>query len=233
MDRLLTYCDSFFQQHKNDRTYPGVVAEVIRKRFYHEYSYYDFSTNPVGVLLKPIVQNGATAIVIPDDIIKYAHAACSQQSIVGMELFKRKGYPVRKVSMYDSVSHSGHFAFEVFYEKGWHYFDTDQEPDQKVLRRYGRPSAAYLAQNPDIILEAYKQRSNPELFKRLILSYKLGPVNKFPAPNAYIFQVITKATSYLGWIFFLVLLIFRYRLRHSKAQSSDSYSAKKQVPAFS
>jgi hypothetical protein len=213
MDKLSAYCDSFYAANSDKRTFPGVVSEAIRKRFFHGYSYYTLGNNALGVLLEPIVKNGATAVVVPEDIIKYAHAACSQQSIVGMEIFKKKNYPVRKVSMHDSLTNNGHFAYEVFYDKDWHYFDTDQEPDAEVLKQYRRPSVAFLAANPDIILKAYRLRSDPQLFKRLLMNYELGPVNKFPAPNAYLYQVVTKYATYFGWLVILGLIGIRYCLK--------------------
>jgi hypothetical protein len=152
-----------------------------------------------------------------------------------MEVFKKKGYSVRKVSMFDTVVNVGHFAYEVYYEKGWHFFDTDQEPDTQVLNEYNRPSAAFLAANPAIVLEAYHLRKDPQLFKRLLMSYKLGPVNKFPASNAYLYQVVTKCFTCFGWLFFLIIIFIRYRLQKMKKVPLDLSSVKKEelVPVFS
>lgn len=214
LDKLQGYCDSIFVAEFPRRTYPGIVSEVIRKRFYHGYSYYSAKTNPMAVVFAPLIKKGASAIVIPDDIIKYPMAACSQQSIVGMEIFKRKGYQVRRVLMDDTVTQSGHFAYEVFYANGWHYFDTDQEPDVTLLKEFDRPSVAFLALHPEIVERAYRNKSDPALFKRLIESYKTGPVNKFPALNAYIFQEATKFLTYFGWAltWLLMILIKRRKL---------------------
>jgi hypothetical protein len=223
ISKVVDYCDSIYKAQYPTRTYPGIVSETIRKRFYHGYSYYDLHTNIIGVLLQPIVKNGATAIVIPDDLIRHASAACSQQSIVGMEVFKRKGYNVRKVEMFDSVMKSGHFAFEVYYEGGWHFFDSDQEPDNQILKAYNRPSADFLAKNPTIVLEAYRNRSNPELFARLLASAKVGETNEFPALHAYIYQVITKFMTYFGWIIILLAAAIRHLLFYRRKQFTISY----------
>lgn len=211
IDKTIAYCDSVYKAEFPRRTYPGIVSETLRERFYHGYSYYDLHNNSVGAIFEPVVKQGAAAIVIPDDIMKYPNAACSQQSIVGMEIFRKKGYTVRKVSMFDSVQNVGHFAFEVYYENRWHFIDTDQEPDVNVLKKYGRPSVEFLMANPSVVLEAYRNKANPEMFKRLLLSAKIGPVNKFPAPHAYLYQVVTKYVTYCGWIFVLCgLMIVRF-----------------------
>jgi len=206
MAKLEAYCDSLFETNRSNRTYPGLVAEVIRKKFFHGYSSYDENNNAIGYYLSVVTKKGLAAIVIPDDIVKYPNAACSQQSIVGMELFKKKSYPVRKITMWDTVYKAGHFAYEVFYDKDWHFFDTNQEPDGEILKKYNRPSVAFLAAHPDIVAAAYHKRDQA-FFQRLIMSSKVGPVNKFPAPYAYIFQKSTKFLTHFGWAFVWILIL--------------------------
>ncbi len=219
MSKLEAYCDSMFSANQSTKTYPGIVADVMRKKFYHGYSYYDMSSNPLAVLFAPIVKNGAEAVVIPSDIVKYPMAACSQQSIVGMQLLRRKGYNVRKVAMWDSINKVGHFTFEAYYDNGWHYFDTNLEPDTEILREYKRPSVDYLARHPDIAMEAYRNSKDAAMLTRLIESYKTGPVNKFPAPNAYLYQVVLKYIGYFAWIFILLVIVLRYKFQYKRKQA--------------
>ena len=51
-------------------------------------------TIPLGKLdclfFSPLIKEDLNAIVIPNDILKHPMAACSQQSIIGMEVFKKK-----------------------------------------------------------------------------------------------------------------------------------------------
>lgn len=228
MKKLEDYCDSLYEENKETRTYPSIVSEVIRKKFFHGYSEYDFSTNGVSKAVAPLILSGLNAIVIPDDIVKYPNAACSQQSIVGMEIFKKKGYNVRKVTMWDTVSQSGHFAYEVFYDNGWHFFDTNQEPDRLVLRQYHRPSVAFLAAHPDIVAAAYRKRDH-QLFQRLIQSYKTGPVNEFPANKAYIFQKGTRLLTYFGWaVIWLFVLVRSWRREGKSIRSLFRTKARKE-----
>ncbi|RYG53239.1 MAG: hypothetical protein EOO01_04860 [Chitinophagaceae bacterium] len=208
MKDLDHYCDSVDKANP-EIAYPDVVSYVIRNRFYHGYSYYSFTNNPLSVMLEPLIMEGINAVVIPDDILKYSYAACSQQSIVAMEILREKGYDVRKVSMYDSTSQGGHFTFEVFYDSSWHFFDTDQEPDYQLIKKYKRPSIAYLQQNPALVLEMYRNREDPQLLLRLLQTGIPGPVNKFPAPNAMIYQRVTKFITMFGWLIVLSVIVLR------------------------
>jgi hypothetical protein len=158
--------------------------------------------------MAPLIKKGLAAVVIADDIVKYPNAACSQQSIVGMELFQRKQYQVRKVVMFDEQDQAGHFAYEVNYDGGWHFFDTNQEPDSAILNQYNRPSAAFLAKHPEIVAAAYRKR-DPEFFQRLLISHEVGPVDTYPAPRAYLFQVTTKFLTNFGWAVMLLAIFVR------------------------
>lgn len=208
--KLEAYCDSFYEADKSHRSYPGIVSEVIRKKFYAGYSYYNAETNPMASLFAPVINSGLAAIVIPDDIVKYPYAACSQQSIVGMEVFRKKGYDVRKVIMFDEVTQVGHFAFEVYYDNDWHFFDTNQEPDPVVLKKYNKPSIAYLKQHPEVIAEAYHNRDQ-QLFQRLIKTSYVGPANKNPAPKAYFYQTATRYMTHFGWAVIWLIIVVRNR----------------------
>ena len=86
----------------------------------------------MAIYLAPFIKKDLSAIVIPNDILKQPMAACSQQSIIGMEVFKRKGFKVRKVGFfYDG--YGGHFCFEAFFYNRWHFFDPDLEPKLSIM----------------------------------------------------------------------------------------------------
>jgi hypothetical protein len=218
MARLEDYCDSFYNANSSTRAFPWIVSETLRKKFYHGYSYYDSYTNPLATFTAPLLESGLAAVVIANDIVKYPYAACSQQSIVGMEIFKRKGYKVREVIMYDTLERTGHFTYEVFYDGGWHFFDTDREPNSEVLKKYNRPSVAFLNEHPEVIEQAYSQE--PELFKRLLRDSHAGPVNKNPAPVATLYQSSTKYLSYWGWLIVGLVMLIRYRILCRKSNMS-------------
>jgi len=210
INKIANYCDSLYaetssmSQVKFENEYPQIVLSVIRSRFYHGYSEYNASTNFLASVISKITINGLRAVVIPDDILKYPYAACSQQSIVFMEILKRKGFTTREVGF--KGKSTGHFCFEAYYEGGWHFYDPDMEPDNNVLTAYNHPSIAMLVRHQDILLQAYSQYPKEKVLD-IFPTYFYGQVNSFPAPRAIIFQKVTKLLSYSIWIFFLLLFI--------------------------
>jgi hypothetical protein len=220
--KIAGYCDSLYAERSYNHTskfeevYPDIVSAVIRDRFYHGYSSYRFSNNFFGKLISKFGMNGLNAIVIPDDILKYPYAACSQQSIVFMEILKRKGFTTRKVGFNGKTT--GHFCFEVYYEGGWHFYDPDMEPDNQLLTAYNHPSIALLVRHQDILLRAYNQYPK-ETVLDIFPTYFYGQVNSFEAPKAIIFQKVTKLLSYSIWTVFLLLFIMvrkKYKRLSSK-----------------
>jgi hypothetical protein len=164
----------------------------------------------MSLLLSRLSVRGLDAVVIPDDIMKYPFAACSQQSIVMMEVLRSKGFDTRKISFQGKIS--GHFCFEVYYDGGWHFYDTNMEPDATVLNSYGRPDIASLVSHPDILIKAYNHYPKNEILD-IFPTYTYGEINKFPAPRAMLFQKLTKFLSYIVWFFFLSLFLI-VRLKH-------------------
>ncbi len=243
LDKLEKYCDSLYatvccgeEKAEFDQDYTTLVSSVIRKRFYHGYSYYGFKNNYLAFLFSKATRPGYSAVVIPDDILKYSFAACSQQSIVMMEVLKAKGLKTRKISFQGKTA-GGHFCFEVFYKNNWHFYDTNMEPDEAVLNAINRPGIAFLASHPDVLLNAYRHHAKEKVLD-VFLNYSYGQVDKFPAPNALLFHKITKTLSYTIWIFFLAgfLLVRRWYRRLTKDQyvwNSRIYFPQSQAPSSS
>ncbi len=220
--KLVAFCDGLYTEKAStnssiqmDEIYPDIVSSVIRKRFYHGYSMYGLSNNYMATMVSGVTMEGLNAIVVPNDILKYPYAACSQQSIIFMEILKQKGFPTRKVGFQGKTY--GHFCFEVYYNGGWHFYDPDMEPSVAVLNAYNHPSIAFLAQNPEILLKAYHQYPREKTLD-IFMNYSYGAVNTFAAPKAMIFQKATKIFSYTIWLFFLLafILVRRKYLRLSR-----------------
>jgi len=211
VSRLKEYCDSLFKvtnitnsSDKYELNYTNIVGGVVRKRFYWGYSCYSFNNNYMAVLFSKFTHWGYAATVIPDDILKNPNAACSQQSIVMMEVMKKKGFITRKIGFFGN-NKFGHFAFEVYYKNSWHFHDPTLEPDTALLNKYGRPDFKFIAEHPDILLTAYKEtHKDKSLLLDVFSHYSYGKPNSFLAPNAFIFHKITKILSNIIWIFFLV-----------------------------
>jgi len=215
MEKLTAYCDSLYEEKVNsggavtfEETYTNIALEVVRKRFYHGYSCYGLNNNFLGVLLANVSMKGLNAIVVPDDMLKYPYAACSQQSVILMKIFQRKGFTTRKVAFQGKKY--GHFCFETDYEGSWHFFDPDMEPDTAIMNAYNRPSIQFLAHHPDILLKAYQHFPKEEILD-IFPNYFYGPLNTIPGTNAIIFQKATKALSYFIWTIFLFLFIITRR----------------------
>lgn len=216
VDKLTYYCDSVYHSqfgstHNPDfeRNYSQLVANVIRNRFFHGYSYYGFENNYLAVLFSRLTKNGYSAIIPPNDILKYPNAACSQQSIVMMEVLQQKGFQTRKIGF--SGKSTGHFCLEVFYGGDWHFYDTNLEPNEELLNSYDRPSVASLVANKDLLKKAYAAYTDFDIID-LFSSYSYGPVNKFPGLTGMIFQKTTRFLSYTLWVFLFLLFIIIHRL---------------------
>jgi hypothetical protein len=208
LEKLEQYCDSLYvangyasNQENFEENYTILVSSVVSRRFYHGYSYYGFKDNYLAFLFSKVTNPGYSAVVVPNDILKFPFAACSQQSIVMMELLRAKGLKTRKISFLGKVA-GGHFCFEVFYNNSWHFFDPNMEPDVAVLNVYNRPGIAFLVNHPNVLLEAYRLHPK-ETILDIFPTYSYGEVDKFPAPTAIVFHKVTKALSYTIWIFLL------------------------------
>ena len=225
IDKLVKYCDSLYlvtvstnNQDEIKKDYTDIVSSVVRKRFFHGYSYYGFSSNYVALLMSKVTIPGLDAVVIPDEILKYPFAACSQQSIVMMEVLQSKGFDTRKVSFQGKTS--GHFCFEVYFDGGWHFYDTNMEPDINVMNAYGRPGIAFLASHPEVLVKAYSRYPQSEIMD-IFPTYTYGAINKFPAPRALVFQKLTRVLSYLIWFFFLFFFLI-VRLKYLRLSSKTN-----------
>lgn len=215
ISEFVTYCDSLYGDKQiatqDSEKYASIVSRTLRDRFYHGYSYYSLGNNTLGYLLAPLIKSDLNAVVIPDDILKYPMAACSQQSIIGMEVFKSKGLSVRKVG-FSTIDYGGHFCYEVFFNNTWHFFDPDLEPKLSSMIANHFPSIADIVKNDSLLHLLYYKRDST-LVENLFPSYQYGPINKFPAPHAIIYQYATKYLSYTSWILFILLYFINQKMR--------------------
>ncbi len=229
VQKLEQYCDSVYSERilvdnttNFERTYTDVVSEVVRNRFYHGYSAYGFSDNYLASAVAGVTIPGLSSLVIPDEIMKYPYAACSQQAMIEMQVLEDKGFKTRKI-LFHGKTYGGHFAFEVFYEGAWHFHDPNMEPDNALLASYGMPTIDFLAHHPDLVVKAYSRYPKAQMLD-IILNYSYGPVNTFPAKKAMVFHKATRFLSYTIWLFFLAGFIVTgrayRRLKNQKAVHS-------------
>ena len=222
---FVDYCDSMYGATviaaADTEKYAGILSQTLRSRFYHGYSHYSLGQNSFAYLLAPVIKSDLDAVVLPNDILKFPMAACSQQSIIGMEAYRRKGISVRKVGFY-SAAFGGHFCFEAFFGDRWHFFDPDLEPQLSLMARQHFPSIEALISNDTLLHQVYANQ-NQVLASKLLYTYFYGPPDQFPAPNARIFQYLTKYLSYFLWLVLIALILLLKR--------SAFFSNKKQVCA--
>ncbi len=197
IEQTVRWLDSTAQNRgitSSSRAYVDLVDTLIRKRFLHGYAHYRLSDDYISHLLGRIVWSHLSAIVDPDDILRFSHAACSQQSIVFMAILKRKGYRTQKIGL------KGHFCTGVFYEGGWHYYDTNKEP--RFSKSSPIPSAPTLAADKNQLYQAYKgilsKGDLDEIFRRIELSES----DVLPGYRVRILHKITYFLSRFAWAIF-------------------------------
>lgn len=176
------------------------AAFLLRHRFYHAYSIYSFEENWMAVLAGRFIWRDLSAKVIADDILKGNVAACSQVSIVFMNLCNKLGVPVRKVAL------SGHYTIEAMVQKKWYFFDIDLKPDFKSIN--GRKSLEEVLKNKEQFALYENTILDTANIKRVFSKVQYGVPNLPPAPRAFIFHYITKFLSHYGWIIPFYLFIF-------------------------
>jgi len=226
--KLEAHTDSLFSVTPRGRIssrglYPIILNQVVRKRFYHGLYKYSIGNNFMALLATKISGRSWNEVWDADDILKSPHAFCGQQSLVEMNLLIKKGYAVRSILMQAPTFKQGHFAFEVFFDNNWHFFDPDMEPKAELLTERGRPSLAEL--NSSIlsdrsILANLYPHANPDVMFELFNNYKQGEVNKLMPDRVYLFASITKFVSYISCLLSIVLyFLFLRRVRFSFSES--------------
>lgn len=236
--KLEVYSDSLYnatysqinKEADYEKKYSNLLAAIVRKRFYHGYSEYGFSDNYLLTLFAKITNAAYNSVIAPDDVLKYAYASCSQQSVVMMELLNRKNISTRKVGFLGK-KFGGHFSFEAYYNGQWHFFDTNMEPDLAVLNAYDRPGISFLTQHTELLTTAYR-RYNADKILDIFPKYAYGTVNVFPAPRGLLFQKITGILSYSLWFFFFILFIITRRLYKRQTVSNYVWNRRIHFPPF-
>ncbi|WP_460571795.1 hypothetical protein [Flaviaesturariibacter terrae] len=220
VDQLLTVVD---QQARTSGVQEGSVAygvlllNTVEERFQHGYSSPELSRNWL-VALSGLVRKDIAAAVLPDDILSASHAACSQQSIVMMAAFRRKGIDVRKVLF------PTHFALEARVGGRWVFFDPDVEPNVTEANIDGVEA---IAASPNLN-GIYNNVRDHDQLRDNFLKFRLGAINADPAPNASRFHRICYWLSKLLFLFPLGILAVAQRRKRRTVVVSTARVAKMQ-----
>lgn len=194
---IINYADSCMGiSEKNTMRYYNFIARILKLRFYHGYSRYSAGDNPLAFFAGSHIWKNLSAIVIPDDIMKHPMAACSQQAIVLMEIFRRNNISYRKVAF------KNHYAIEGFIENEWRYFDTNMEP---VLPPERMPLDTLQAENKFSLAYSNSGFKDDDL-KKILSEPKHGTVNERPARRAVAFHRVCLLMS-SKWFLLSILLV--------------------------
>lgn len=204
VQKLVGYSDS--AAHVNNIKvgslgYAVLVSSILRKRFYHGFSYYTLQKNWIAVTAQLLFGRDLAAPVNADEILKYPYAGCSQQAIVLMNVMKRKNVAYR------SVGFPHHYALELNFKNNWYFFDTNMEPKMKDNEREEDKWNA----SADVLKKYYSgnyQYLDWTFGKSVPITF--GKVNADPAPNASLFQNITGILSKILWIFPLLFVLIPF-----------------------
>jgi hypothetical protein len=175
--------------------YVKTATRFTKDRFFHGLARYDFADNWICYLSSKIAWDHFSAIVDPDDILDHAEGLCSQQSIVYMELLKKKGIKTRSVGL-GYKEGPGHFLTEVFYKGSWHLHDVTMEPQWEKIKNH-HESLDYYLRNKDTLFVAYEGILPRASFDKIMEKAEYGDPGEFPAKKMLWFQRITNWLTYL------------------------------------
>lgn len=203
-EKLIAVADSIARQDnipQHSFCYAIMVSGILRNRFYHGFSRYPLNQNWIAAVSEHCFGYGLASIVAPDDILKYSFGGCSQQSIVLMEVMRRKNISYR------SVGFPHHFATELKFNNNWYFFDPNMEPKMSDNDR--------LESKWNCCADSLKKYYDTTRFKDLDwkfgnnLNVTFGKVNAVNAPNVSLFHTATKYLSKTLWLFPLVIVLYR------------------------
>lgn len=186
----------------------GILASfIIKNRFYHGFSVYNFRQNWIAACTQLLIGKDVASPVNPGDILQYQFAGCSQQAIILMDIMKSKNISYR------SIGFPHHYAVELNFDNDWYFFDPDMEPNIKAKER----AEEKWNQSADSLKKYYALSVN-HLDWGFGKSQKvdIGKINAKPAPNASIFQSVTKFLSKTLWIFPLFFTTYPRNKRPEK-----------------
>lgn len=210
VQRLMDYSDSVSNEKykPNSLQYAMVVSEVLENRFYHGFSTYSLRQNWIAAVSQSLFGHYLADPVLPDDILKYPYAGCSQQAIVLAEVMKRN-----RVS-YRSLGFPHHFTTELQFNDSWYFFDTNMEPvmtaDDRNLKNWNHHADS---------LKKFYHKNFAAINWGLGdgLNAEVGKTNAALAQNATLFQIITGYLSRLLWIVPLSIAVYPRKRKTSRA----------------
>jgi hypothetical protein len=196
--------DQYFKKYDDTAKVVLAIDDLIKRRFYQGYSKYTLNHNWVAVLCAAVFWDDFYYPVLPNDILKFPNAACSQQGIIFQNQLQRLQIPYETIALKQKINNStfGHYTVSVFYDKKWHFFDTSEEP---IIIDSTMPNIESIIERK-LYEKMYVRASNIEtqsFFKTN--SYTKINRNVFSAHKMSMFHRISSFLSKWLW---LILLLF-------------------------
>lgn len=191
------------QAKSNDpKALADAADEFVRERFYHDYSFFDPGHDWIAYL-SGFAWINLRSPVLPENILDYPEAACSQQVIVFQAIARKLGFDAGVVAL------NHHMIAALRIDGQWQVYDADREI---TPRSY--PLAKLLAGDPAVVglygkmgqaIDMAGQAARGEI--------RLIDVNSNPASRASLFHRLTHTLSNYGWLSFLALAVLRLASR--------------------
>lgn len=215
-DKLRSVVDSLGEEalkNKDSSRYAILADSIVRERFYHGFSQFSLKDNHIAFLLASLLRPLRAYVDAPldaVDILKYAHAGCSQQAIVLATLLQSKGFIYNYVGL--SGKMGGHFVVQVKIHNRDCFFDPNIE--RHYLKKNRVYSIQELITNPQLLHRTYANLVDTAKLDEWISSpIWISPKNQIAGWNAFLFQKCSQVLSYILFPFLLVLLIIQWRKR--------------------
>lgn len=179
-----------------------LVESTVASRFHHGFSRYSLNENWMAAVGEKAVGYNLACIVLPDDILKYDVAACSQQAIVMMDLLKRK-----KID-YRILGFPHHYAMEANLGQYWYFMDANQEPNMSIEDRMHRN---WKGDNDNL-----KAFYNSSVYTNLDYGFGKGKhviisaINEIPASKATAFHKLSFVLSKIFWLLPFSALLYLF-----------------------
>ena len=196
VDAAMTYLPVYYPSPRpTDLQKVEAVNEFVQDRFFHGLSTYRPCDNWLAGLSGSIWSDLA-APVLPDDILKYRRAFCSQQAIVAEAMLHRLGIHYASVTF----AGPGHFAPAARVGNTWYFFDPDTE-------RQGLVPLAALTRG-EALKRIYPAPLGEELSRAAAAGrMRVRDVDTFPGPRGAAFDLVTGFLSRFGWALFAALFL--------------------------
>jgi hypothetical protein len=209
---------------KNDTAHTLLfLHDLLKNRFYHSYSEFTWNQNWISLLCGKLVWSDFKFPVIPNDILKFPMASCSQQGLVFQNQLAKLNIRFSIISFYPNEKvNAGHYAVSAFYSKNWHFFDSNLEP---TIADSSMPDINKIVDS-GLYKKMYVSKSNAVLqtyFKNRYFTEKV--YSKHLNGNMHYFHIITRFLSKWLWLILISItlsLSLRSRYRLAQVQTNST-----------